>query len=137
MRRPVLYLGIVGTLLLERGGRMDLAPFARKFIDQVKERFELRFLTSLQEHQAHAVAKALNAEVGYVPYPRVIGKASVIDFQEDFFWIDDDPAPSDLLKLSDERRSNRLIPVNRRDGVVEITLKKLLGILEEQTAVEA
>ena len=132
MQKPVLYLDIVGTLLLDRGGRMDLAPFAKSFLDQVKDRFELRFLTSLQEHQALAVARALNAEIDYVPFPRALGKAAVIDFSEEFFWIDDDPTPADLLRLSDARRSDRLIPVNRREGVCESTLRKLMGTLEDQ-----
>ncbi len=131
MGRPVLYLDVVGTLLLDRGGRLDLAPFARRFLEQVKDSFELRFLTSLEEHQALAVARALKASIQYVPFPRALGKASAIDFSEDFYWIDDDPAPADLLKLSDERCSERLIPVNRRDGICESTLKKLRSLIAE------
>jgi len=136
-RKPVLYLDVVGTLLLDRGGRLDLAPFARSFMQQVARHFTLRFLTALQEYQALTVARALGTEVAYVPYPRALGKASVIDFAEDFYWLDDDPVPADLLKLADERCSHRLIPVSRREGVTEKVLSKLLvlagvegGVLE-------
>lgn len=130
MARPVLYMEIVGTLLLDKGGRLDVAPFARKFIEGVKERFDLRLLTSLQEHQAAAVARALEMPISYVPYPRALGKASAIDFREDFYWLEQDPTPADLLRLSDERRSDRLIPVNKRDGVTEAVLNKLLNVLK-------
>lgn len=137
MGKPVLYLDIVGTLLLEKGGGMDVAPYAKTFLDSVKDRFHLRFLTSLEEHHALRVAKALDVDVDYVPFRHALGKTSAIDFSENFFWVDDDPTPADLLRLSDERCSERLIPVTRREGITDATLKKLLVTLEECETSEA
>jgi len=137
MSKPVLYLDIVGTLLLEKGGEMELAPYAKQFVDGVKDAFELRFLSSLEEHHASRVGKRLGVEPLYVPYRHALGKASAIQFDESFYWIDDDPSPADLLRLSDERCSDRLIPVARRDGVTEATLRKLFATLDEHRGSQA
>jgi hypothetical protein len=134
MIKPVLYLDIVGTLLLETGAGMDMAPFASEFVDAVKDTFEIRFLTSLEEHHALRVARHLGIEARYVPFRHNLGKSSSIRFDEVFFWVDDDPNPADLLRLSDERCSERLIPVNRREGVTEETLRKLYATWEETRA---
>lgn len=131
MAKPVLYLDILGTLMLDRGGELQLASYARTFVKAVRDRFELRFLTDLEEYQALGVAQALEAPISYVPYSRALGKAGALDFSEEFYWVDDDPTPADLLRLSDERCSERLIPVNRREGVTEATLKKLLATAAE------
>lgn len=126
MPKPILYLDIVGTLLVERGSRLQLAAYAKTFVHEAREHFELRFLTSLEEHNALAVARAVDTDIAYISFPRAIGKASAIDFKRIFWWVDDDPTPNDLLRLSDERCSDRLLMVNRRDGVTEATLRKLL-----------
>jgi hypothetical protein len=136
MPKPVLYLDVVGTLLLEKGGELVVAPFARAFVDAVKPAFEVRLLTSLEEHHALRVTRALELEAHYVPFRRALGKASSIRFDELFFWVDDDPGPEDLLRLSDERCSERLIPVNRREGVTEATLRKLMATLKEVEAAQ-
>ena len=39
--------------------------------------------------------------------------------------VPSDPSPSDLLRLSDARCSERLIPIVKREGVTPATLKKL------------
>jgi hypothetical protein len=131
MNKPVLYLDVVGTLVLDHGQGMELAPFSRKFLNAVKDHFEIRFLTSLEEHQALGVAKALGLDVIYWPYRQALGKGSAIDMSENFFWIEEAPTPADLLRLSDERCSERLIPVTRRDGITEATLRKLMSTLEQ------
>ena len=131
MSKPILYLDIVGTLLLEKGGEMEMAPFAQEFVNRVRDSFELRILSSLEEHHAARIAKHLGVDAAYVPFRRALGKASSIQFDEAFYWVDDDPNPADLLRLSDERCSDRLIPVNRREGVTEATLDKLLATWEE------
>lgn len=135
MAKPVLYLDVVGTLLTEKNGNLEFAAFARPFIEGVKRLFEIRFLTTLEEHQTLRVSKALEFTATYVPFRHALGKVSAIDFRETFFWVDDDPKPGDLLRLSDERCSDRLIPVNRREGVTEATLKKILTTWQQiQTA---
>jgi hypothetical protein len=133
-KKPVLYLDIVGTLLVDRGPELRPADYTIAFLDQIRGKFRVRFLSSLEQHQATFVAKKLAIEAEYVPYRRALGKASAIDFRDDFYWIDDDPTPSDLLRLADERCSDRLIPVNRREGVTEATLKKLLNTCEQHAA---
>ena len=123
---PVLYLNVVGALLLDRGGELELAPFAQEFVDGIAGKFQVRLLTSLEEHQALRVCRALKLDASYLPYRHALGKTSSMDFSRPFFWVDDDPSPADLLRLADERCSERLIPVNRREGVTERTLAKLL-----------
>jgi hypothetical protein len=137
MAKPVLYLDVVGTLLTEKGSGYEIAAFARVFVEGVKRIFEIRLLTTLEEHQALGVAKALDFQATYVPYRHALGKVSAIDFREVFFWVDDDPLPGDLLRLSDERCSDRLIPVSRREGVTEATLRKLLATWEQVRAQQA
>lgn len=128
---PILYLDVVGTLLVERGSDLRPAEFTPAFLDQIRGKFRVRLLSSLEAHQATFVAKKLGIDAAYVPYRRGLGKTSAIDFKEDFYWIDDDPSPTDLIRLADERCSDRLIPVNRREGVTELTLKKLLSTREQ------
>lgn len=133
-RKPILYLDVVGTLLVERGSELKPAEFTPSFLDQIRSRFRVRFLSALEAHQASFVARQLALDAEYVPFRRALGKASAIDFRENFYWIDDDPTPSDLLRLADERCSDRLIPVNRREGVTEATLRKLLSTCEQHAA---
>jgi hypothetical protein len=137
MKQPILYLDVVGTLLVDRGQDLKPAEFTQAFLEQVRGKFRVRLLSSLEEHQASFVAKKLAFDAEYVPYRRALGKASAIDFKDNFYWIDDDPTPSDLLRLADERCSDRLIPVNRREGVTEATLKKLLNTWEQHAAPRA
>lgn len=131
MAKPVLYLDILGTLLVERNSGLDFAPFARTFIETVKRQFDVRLLSTMEEHHAIQVARALDFEPNYMTFRRALGKTSAINFSEIFLWVDDDPQPADLLRLSDERCSDRLIPVSRRDGVTEATLRKILITLQE------
>jgi hypothetical protein len=134
---PVLYLDIVGTLLVEKGSELKPADYTQVFLDQIRGKFQVRLLSSLEEHQANFVTRKLAIDAEYIPYRRALGKASAIDFKDNFYWIDDDPTPSDLLRLADERCSDRLIPVNRREGVTEATLKKLLNTCEQHAAPRA
>lgn len=39
-------------------------------------------------------------------------KAAVINMQSDFYWIDDDPGPFDLMLLEQHGRSDRWIEAN-------------------------
>ncbi len=136
MPKPVLYLDVVGTLMIEKGKRLELAPEARAFVDRAKERFELRFLTTLEERHAVAVARALETDIRFVGFRHNIGKAAAIDFSENFWWVDDDPTAADLLRLSDERRSDRLIAVDRRTGVTLATWRKIASALDGDDATE-
>ena len=136
-QKPILFLDIVGTLLLERGGEMEIAPYAQSFIDGVRHTFDLRFLTSLEEHHAKRVGARLGVDAEFVPFRHALGKSSAIPFGVSFYWVDDDPTPADLLRLSDERCSDRLIPVNRREGVTEATLAKLLATYAEHREEDA
>lgn len=131
MNRPILYLDLVGTVLLEKGGEMAFASFADEFVSQVQRRFRIVLMTPLAEHQAMRVAKSLGMEAEYMPHRQAMGKSTAIDFRQPFVWVDANPTPSDLLRLSDERCSERLVPVNRREGVTDQTLRKVLATLED------
>lgn len=133
----MLYFDVLGALVVDRGGEMTKAPFAQAFVDAVKSKFRLRVLSSLEEHIARAQLKQFKIEPELISYRRALGKASAIDFRDPFYWIDDDPSPSDLLRLADERCSDRVITVSRRDGVTELTLKKLFATSAEHAAISA
>ncbi len=133
----MLYFDVLGALVVDRGGDMIAAPFAQAFVDAVKSKFRLRVLSSLEEHIARSQLKQFKIDPELVSYRRALGKASAIDFRESFYWIDDDPSPADLLRLADERCSDRVITVARRDGVTELTLKKLFATAAEHAAVSA
>jgi hypothetical protein len=128
--RPTLYLDIVGTLVLQDGAHFKLAPFARDFIDAVKDRFKMIFLTSLTESTARDIADVLGIKVPYGIYRRGLGKVSGIDFSRPFLWVDDAPTSRDLMRLAEERCSGQLITVNGKDGVTRLTLKKVEACLE-------
>ena len=81
MSKPILYLDIVGTLLLEKGGEMEMAPFAQEFANRVRDSFELRFLSSLEEHHAARIAKHLGVDATYVPFRRGLGTHDVSSVQ--------------------------------------------------------
>jgi|GEM_PF-4040874 hypothetical protein len=136
MNKPVLYLDVVGTLMVERGKSLALAPEARAFVDAAKQRFELRFLTTLEECHAVAVARALEADIRYTHFRHNIGKAAAIDYSTNFWWVDDDPTAADLLRLSDERRSDRLMAVDRRRGVTLALWRKIESALDGADANE-
>ena len=128
--RPNLYLDIIGTLVLQEGTRYRLAPFAKEFIASVKDDFNLRFLSELTPNAAAEIADLLEADVDFIPWRKGLGKVTGIDFAHDFIWVDDAPAPRDLMRLSEERCSSSLVSVNGRDGVTRVTLDKVAASLE-------
>lgn len=135
--KPILYFD-VGALVVERNGLPAKAAFGQGFLDGVKGRFRLRLLSALEEHVARARLKPFyKFEPEYMAYRHALGKASAIDFRAPFYWIDEDPTPADLLRLADERASDRVITITKRDGATEQTLKKLLSTLEEHAAAGA
>lgn len=128
--RPTMYLDIVGTLVLQDGSKFRLAPYAREFVDSVRDRFRLVFLTSLSMQTAAEIAQVLEADFDYGEYRRGLGKVSGIDFSRPFLWVDDAPTSRDLMRLAEERCSGQLITVNGKDGVTRQTLKKVEACVE-------
>ncbi len=124
-RRPTLYIDFLAAFFVEKASGLEVAPFARQFLAAVKGRFRIRCLSEIPEAQALTITRSLGFDADYVHWSRNLGKAKVIDMNEPFYWIEADPSPSDLLRLSDARCSERLIPIVRREGVTEATLKKL------------
>lgn len=128
--RPTLYLDIVGTIVLQEGTSFRLAPFARDFVDSIKDRFKIVFLTSLTEQTAKDIADVLEIKAQYGTYRRGLGKVSGIDFSKPFLWVDDAPTSRDLMRLAEERCSGQLITVNGKEGVTRAALKKVEACLE-------
>ncbi len=127
--RPHLYMGIVGTLVLQQGSSFRLAPFAREFIAHICPHFQLRFLTKLSKVAAQEVSDLLETEIEFTPFRSGLGKVSGIDFSRPFIWIDDAPTSRDLMRLAEERCSSHLVTVNGKDGVTRATMNKLEVIL--------
>src|SRR5262245_51000810 len=71
-KKPVLYLDVVGTLLVDKGTDLRPADFTETFLGQVRDRFRVRLLSSLEVHQATYVAKSLHLDAEYVPYRRAL-----------------------------------------------------------------
>ena len=78
MRKPVLYLDVVGTLLLEKGGELTVAPFAKAFVEAVKDHFQIQLLTTLEEQHALRVYRARGLVAEYLPNRHALGQASSI-----------------------------------------------------------
>ncbi|MCA9319303.1 MAG: hypothetical protein KDB53_01145 [Planctomycetes bacterium] len=129
--RPNLYIGIVGTLVLQEGTSFRLAPFAREFIREIRNRFHLIFLSKLSTAAAKEVSELLEAEFEIGSYRKGLGKVSGIDFSRPFLWIDQAPSSRDLMRLAEERCSSHLITVNGRDGVTRGTLTKVEFCLDD------
>ncbi len=123
--KPSLYIDFLAAFFVEKADGLEVAPFTREFIAAVKGRFRLRCLSEIPEAQALKIARSLGFECDYVAWSRGLGKAKAINMSETFYWIESDPSPSDLLRLSDARCSERLIPIVKREGVTPATLKKL------------
>ena len=128
---PTLYLDIVGTLVLQEGSNFRLAPFAREFINALRDRSRMRFLTRLSNVAALEVSSLLETEIEFGNYRKGLGKVSGIDFSRPFLWIDDAPTSRDLMRLAEERCSAQLITVNGKDGVTRSTLTKVETCLDE------
>ncbi len=128
---PNLYIGIVGTLVLQEGSNFRVAPFAKEFISELGKRFNLVFLTRLSTVAALEVARLLDAKFSIAPWRKGLGKVSGIEFGRPFLWIDHTPSPRDLMRLAEERCSAQLITVNGRDGVTRGTLTKVEACLAE------
>lgn len=131
LTQPNLYLDIVGTLVLQEGSSFRLAPFAREFVSELKDRFKLVFLSRLSTAAAGEVADLLEADIEFGSYRKGLGKVSGIDFSHPFIWVDDAPSSRDLMRLAEERCSAQLVTVNGKDGVTRATLNKVENCLEE------
>lgn len=135
LTQPNLYLDIVGTLVLQEGSSFRLAPFAREFVSELKDRFHLIFLSRLSHAATTEVADLLGADFEFGSYRKGLGKVSGIDFAHPFVWVDDSPSSRDLMRLAEERCSAQLVTVNGKDGVTRATLNKVETCLEEVLAV--
>lgn len=129
--RPILYLDIMGTVVLAQGQSNRLAPFAKDFVKALKNDFEVRFLSEVSEEEAKEVSRRLGASIGYAPWRHAIGKYTGIDFSRPFIWVDDAPSARDIMKLSEERCSDRLVNVSGREGVTDDTLRLVRTRLSE------
>lgn len=123
--RPILYLDIIGTLVLQEGASFRMVPFAREFLRELGGRFRLVFLSELSEIASREIASLLEVDIEYAPYRKGLGKVSGIDFSHPFLWVDDAPTSRDLMRLAEERCSGQLITVNGKDGVTRSTLNKV------------
>lgn len=123
--KPVLYIGIVGTLVLQEGSSYRVVPFSREFLGEIAPRFQIVFLTRLSLVAAREVASLLGIDASYGEWRKGLGKVSGIDFTQPFLWIDDTPSSRDLMRLAEERCSGRLITVNGKDGITRTTLNKV------------
>ncbi|MEE9391593.1 MAG: hypothetical protein V3W41_03720 [Planctomycetota bacterium] len=130
-KRPILYLDIIGTLVLQEGSSFRVVPFAKEFVREIADRFQLVFMTELSRGAAREVADLLEMKVGYGDYRKGLGKVSGIDFTRPFLWVDDAPGSRDLMRLAEERCSGCLITVNGKDGVSRATLNKVEACLRE------
>jgi hypothetical protein len=129
--RPILYLDIIGTLVLQEGASFRMVPFAREFLRELGDRFRLVFLTELSEIASREIASLLEVEIEYSTYRKGLGKVSGIDFSRSFLWVDDAPTSRDLMRLAEERCSGQLITVNGKDGVTRSTLNKVEACCDE------
>lgn len=131
-----LYIDIDGVLLSRTDPRP--AEYAVEFIDYITTHFDCYWLTTHCKGEAVTVSDYLSE---YFPDDIIAKmmcvkptmwetlKTEAIDFESDFYWLDDYPFKAELAELEWLRLADRCIVVNlnRKDE-----LKRIMFLLEEK-----
>jgi hypothetical protein len=129
-----LYLDIDGVLL--SSWHPQVAPGAVQLIDYVTQHFDCYWLTSYCKGDARYAMRLLSEYFDEATMEKLAGvkatnwrgqKTDAIDFESDFYWLDDNPTftAEHELKLYD--RLDRLIVVDLRR---ENELKRIVELLK-------
>ena len=117
-----LYLDIDGVLIhdsLNNFGKP--AKGISEFLHVVTSKYTCYWLTTHcykgENHTVEFLSKKLSPkEMQYVPFVKPLDwktwKTEAIDFNEDFLWVDDDPADEELKELKKNNCENKLILVD-------------------------
>lgn len=126
----VLYLDIDGPFLRSAvpgavwNAGWEIAPHAETFLRWAIERHTPFWLTTRDRSGSHAgIVRAFRECRNWddaleplllriTPLRWDASKAAAISMQADFYWIDDDPGPFDLMLLEQQGRRDRWIEVN-------------------------
>lgn len=126
----VLYLDIDGVLLRSAvpgalwNAGWEIAPHAETFLRGAIEHHAPFWLTTRDRSGSHAgIVRAFREcwnwdealeplLLAVTPQPWEASKAAAIDMQADFYWIDDDPGPFDLMLLERQGRRDRWVEAN-------------------------
>lgn len=129
-----LYIDIDGVLLTSR--QSQPAPGAAEFIDYATKHFDCYWLTSYCRGDTHPVLRLLSKHfdtktmsllqtIQATHWPN--HKSDAINFDADFYWLDDNPSRASIQALKEHDALDRLILVDlSREG----ELNRVLDILK-------
>lgn len=152
--KPVLYLDIDDTLLVHRGICPKAAPGAKDFLLWSVKHFDVRWLSMWfckgykLEHHVYELAEYFDLPpefINDIPSPAFTmegsfrdecNKASVIDFNENFVWVEDGLTRLERETLRKHKAGLRHIPCNvtadpSRLGEVKFILMERFNIPNE------
>lgn len=142
-KRKILYIDIDGVILGKKSPtdiRISLANSAAEFLKFCISNFECYWLTThckdgkiqsiVDVMSRYADDGALSLISSIKPAVWNTLKTEAIDFESDFYWIDDSPMAGEIEVLKEHNAINRLIQVDTRKNCND--LKRVLSILAEQ-----
>jgi len=125
-----IYIDIDGVLLTSR--HTQAAPGAKALIDFVTKHFDCYWLSSYCKGDAAPVLRLLSRYFDKATMEKLAGvkatdwrrqKTDAIDFESDFYWLDDNPSNSAIQELKQHDCLDKLILVDlsREDELKRIT----------------
>lgn len=138
MKKPVLYIDVDGVLFGEYCDNFQLRPNVMGFLQWCIEHFDCRWLTCWSHDQLESLFHRIYADkvfkaIKYVRWSRhgFNDKTVGIDFNADWYWIDDDLFPEEQMVLTYHRCLDRHIRVNPNGEyelqVVQAKLREILN----------
>jgi hypothetical protein len=130
-----LYLDIDGVLLTSKN--TQAAPGVDEFVDFITRYFDCYWLTthckgdsaSALQYLSRFLLPATIDKLRDAVHPTIwdVLKTEAIDWESDFYWLDDNPFQSELAILTANQASNRLVVVdlNRSEELLSVKTKLL------------
>lgn len=140
MKRPVLFLGLDGPVLVPATGTHDhddylgaaIAPYAKPFLHWAAQHFDLRWLSDRGAAPAVYVASLLSLPADHV---RIAGftdsKVEALAPHKDFYWVDSELIPHEVSWLAQHGTTDRFFSVDPATGVSVATKKALEARIAE------
>jgi hypothetical protein len=142
------YIDIDGVLLRNGRNGPELIPRFKRVIAYLKSNFDCYWLTTHVRHgsgsagAARKLAPFLNRAgidpavlSGIKPTEWETLKTEAIDFSRPFIWLEDDPLPSEIRALRENKCVQNLEIVNWRKRATRLTARRLRRILRDRELV--
>jgi squalene cyclase len=141
VKKSILYIDVDGVLFGEYNGFFQLRPNVLGFLDWCNQYFECRWLTCWGKDQLESLSlriygEAIFKKIKYIRWCRdgdYSHKTQGINFNEDWFWIDDELCKAEKEDLESRGMLDRHIKVNDKG---QDELKKVQKRLEDIISLE-